>query len=117
LECCGQAQPQTLNTKPRAEDPAESFLSCVNSHICGYYAPPHNLLVLPARPICLSPLPPLPLSPMDTKQGALSSRIVASKQKFQAHKQAEGGKEYRTTSLCDFLRLLRNIIMHHTPGV
>ena len=62
-------------------------------------------------------IPPLPLSPMDTKQGALSSRIVASKQKFQAHKQAEGGKEYRTTSLCDFLRLLRNIIMHHTPGV
>lgn len=47
--------------------------------------------------------------------GALNSRIVATKQKFQAHKQAEGGKEYRTTSLCDFLRLLRNILMHHTP--
>ena len=54
----------------------------------------------------------------ETLQGALNSRVVASKQKFQALKQTEGGgKEYRTTSICDFLRLLRNILMHHTPGV
>ena len=46
---------------------------------------------------------------------ALNSRIVSSKQKFQAHKQAEGGKEYKTTSICHFLRLFRNIMMHHTP--
>ena len=50
-------------------------------------------------------------------QGALNSRIVASKQKFQAQRQQEGGREYRTTSICDLLRLLRNILMHHTPGV
>lgn len=49
-------------------------------------------------------------------QGALSARIIASKQKFQAQRQQEGGKEYRTRSICDLLRLLRNVLMHHTAG-
>eukprot|EP00960_Hanusia_phi_P039396 753874-Hanusia_phi.AAC.4 len=45
--------------------------------------------------------------------GAISAKIVASKQRFQ--QKAENGKEYVTTSACDLLRLIRNILIrHHT---